>query len=361
MARTMQYIGHEDDFIFGPYNAHIHLDDSGLPILDALGIPEVDRQYDAQDTARLLTNFFSNGVFPNPTVFPTTGGNSAGFQVMALHQDSMNLTLRTGTAFIDGHRCISPLETVFPVPAAHPTLGRRDIIVIRHDIVTRSCLPAYVMGVPALTPQIPTLERTDDFWELQLAVITVNPNMQAVTQAQIQDTRPDNNVCGFVTHLVHTIDTRTIFAQFDSFLQQEIARWTAERNTWLTNTTNWTNQQQTHFTQLGNEIRNLITSLETGAFSTINFNFDDWFVRRGCNRVTTFPSNNVRVEYRVRSNNFLAAFLTTTFNANGTITVSATFNQWEMMQGSVVASTFPFTVTNTVTFNSDGSITEVIT
>lgn len=349
MARNMVPIGDEEDFIHGPFNAEILLDDNGQPILDVLGIPEVDRQYDSTTFSAFFAQVISNGVFPNPLVFPPTGANSAGLQVMSFH-NSRVLTMRPGAGFIRGRFFIAPTETQFEVPPAHLTLGRRDIIVLREDVVTRTLLPQYIVGAPAATPQIPTLERTDDFFELQLCVITVNPNAHLITQANIQDTRPNNNVCGFVTNLVQTVDTRGLFAQLETFFNEQIARFNAMFA-----------QEQARFNNLGAEIRNLITSMETGAFSTLNFDFDDWFVRRGCNKNTTFLANgNIRTEYRVVTNNFLAAFMDVSFPANGNIIEATTFAQWEMMQGSVVAATFPFTVTKTTIFNADGSIREEI-
>jgi|GEM_PF-1561127 len=355
-------IGEKEDMLFGPYNAEIMLDDMGQPIFDVLGIPEVDRQYDSTDYALFQRQVISNGVFPNPLVFPPTGANSAGLQIMSFN-NSMVLTMRTGAAFVEGRYYIAPVEFTFPVPQAHLTLGRRDIVVIRHDVVARTCQPFLIPGTPSATPQPPALVRTDDVWDLQLCMITVNPNAHQITQANIQDTRPNNNVCGFVTGLVHAVDTRTLFAQMQAdlneqvaFFNQQRAAWQTQQNNWIAQQNQWTAEQRQLFETLGREIRELIIAMETGSFTLFNHNFDDWSVRRGCDYSTVFTASVITTAIRVVALNFILATRTTTFNADGTILTSITFGPWTHTEGNVTTETRQITITQRTIFNADGSI-----
>jgi len=340
-----------EDALFGPYNAEIMLDNNGQPILDVLGIPEVDRQYDSTDYAMFQRQVISNGVFPNPLVYPPTGANSAGLQVMSFN-NSMVLTMRTGAAFVEGRYYIAPREFTFPVPPAHLTLGRRDVVVIRHDVVARTCQPFLIQGTPSATPQIPPLVRTDDVFDLRLCVITVNPNAHQITQANIQDTRPNNAVCGFVTNLVQTVDTRGLFAQLEAFFNEQVARFNAS----FAQHQSWLNGQQNIFQNLGDEIRNLILALETGSFALINNNFDDWSVRRGCDYTTVFGTNTITTTIRVVALGFNLATRTTSFNADGSILTSITFGPWTHTEGNVTIETRQVTMSQRTIFNSDGSI-----
>lgn len=359
-------IGNTEDMLFGPYNSQILLDDGGNPILDVLGIPEVDRQYDSTDYALFQRQVISNGVFPNPLVFPATGANSAGLQVMSFNS-SLVLTMRAGAAFVEGRYYIAPQEFQFPIPPAHLTMGRRDIVVIRHDVVARTCQPFLIQGTPSPTPQVPAITRNDDVFDLQIATITVNPNATQITQANIQDTRPNNNVCGFVTGLVHQVDTRGLFAQMESFINQQTAHWSTQTNNWFTSannsltqwqsqTTQLTNQHQQAFDQLGTEFRNLFLAMETGTFALINHNFDDWSVRRGCDYTTTFGTNVITSTIRVVALNLTLATRTTNFNADGSILTTITFGPWSHTEGSVTVETRQITMSQRTIFNADGSI-----
>ena len=337
-------IGEMEDMLFGPYNSQIMLDDTGQPILDVLGIPHVDRDYDSTDFALFQRQVISNGVFPNPLIFPPNANTSAGLQIMSFH-NSMVLTMRAGAAFVEGRYYIAGREFTFSVPPAHLTLGRRDVVVIRHDVVARTCQPFLIQGTPAATPQIPPLVRNDDVWDLRLCVITVNPNAHQITQANIQDTRMDNSVCGFVTGLVHTVDTRGLFAQIEVFINEQRTLWTQRSNTWIAD-----------FERLRREIHEMILSMETGSFTLFNHNFDDWSVRRGCDYTHVFGATSVTSTIRVVALNFVLATKTTTFNADGSILVSITFGPWTHTEGNVTVETRSITITQRTVFNADGSI-----
>ena len=363
MSETIIEIGDEFDMLFGPYNAEILLDEGGQPVLDELGIPYVDRLYDSTSYSLFKRQIISNGVFPNPLIWPPTAANSSGLQVMSLH-NSMVLTMRMGAAFAEGRFYIAKREFNIPVPQAHLTLGRRDSVVIRHNVIERTMKPILVVGTPSATPQIPPLMRTDDVWDLRLAVITVPPNAHTITQANIQDTRIDNNVCGFVSNLVHQIDTRTLFVQMETFINEQILLWgntsRVQRETWAA----WTEEQRLYFLGLGNEISLLIKAMETRAFDIINNNFDDWSVRRGCDKLTTFPSDGEIVEIiRVVALDLNLATKTTRFNADGSITETIEWQAWQNSEGSnptISTQTTAMTISKQTFFLPDGSIREEI-
>ena len=106
-------IGHEVDMLFFPYNSEIN--DEGVQ----------DRLYDSQDWAEYFRQFISNGVYPNP---------ATGLRVDSIH-NSMVLTVRTGAAFLRGRFYLQKRDFQFAINPAHLTLGRRDIVVCRHNII----------------------------------------------------------------------------------------------------------------------------------------------------------------------------------------------------------------------------------
>jgi len=321
-------IGDEADVLFFPYNSEI----------DSEG--NRDRLYDSQDWADYFRQFIGNGVYPNP---------ATGLRVDSLHSSRV-LTVRMGAAFLQGRFYLQKRNFEFSVDSAHLTLGRRDIVVCRHNIITRTSMIHYIAGTPASNPQVPAIVRTNDIFDLQLCTITVNPNAQAITQANILDTRSNNTVCGFVTGVVQQVDTTSLFNQYQVFLNEQIAFWNQARNAWAAEQGTWKE-----------DMSNLIKAMETQSFDLINNNFDDWSVRRGCDKTTVFNANGSITEtIRVVAANFILAVKNTVFNGDGSITETITFNPWEMAEGYITALTTAFTITKRTIFNADGSIREEI-
>ena len=56
---------------------------------------------------------------------------------------------------------------------------------------------------------------TDTIHELVLAVIAIGVGVSTITNANITDTRANNNYCGFVTGAVKQIETTDLFNQFE--------------------------------------------------------------------------------------------------------------------------------------------------
>ena len=320
-------VGNEIQMLFMPYTSE--------EILDALGNPtgEFTNELTSSDWARHFKQFIGNGVYPNP---------SSGLRVDSIH-GSMVLTLRMGAAFAEGHTYVmDEADFEIPVPAAHLTLGRRDIVVIRHDINTNAMKPILRVGVPALTPGVPQLQRDDDVFELQVAVITVNPAAQAITQANILDTRLDNRVCGIVHGLIDQVDTTDIFQQYFAIVDELLEFWTNERLTWEQKQEAWVKAQETFMRNWEDSAVNwledfktkwqdLISALETQALTSINLDFDADWTKRGCTHKRVLLDDGSRYEaWTVRATGMLLAERTTVWTPEYR-TVVTKFFPWEII------------------------------
>ncbi|MCL1924033.1 MAG: hypothetical protein FWF50_00450, partial [Defluviitaleaceae bacterium] len=105
----------------------------------------LDRLYNSQSWADYFRQFLGNGVFPNP---------STNLRVDSIN-NSLVLTLRAGSAFIHGRTYVQSTDFQFSISTPHPTMSRRDVVVIRHDAVARSMQAFYIEGTPSATPQLP--------------------------------------------------------------------------------------------------------------------------------------------------------------------------------------------------------------
>lgn len=109
-------------------------------------------------------------------------------------------------------------------------------IVIRLDFAARNIYPAVITGTAAQSPVPPDIVRSGAVYDLGIAKITVAANTSAVTQAQIADTRPDSEVCGFVAGVVNQIDVTDLFAQYEAAWNNFIGSLTTDNDKIYINT-----------------------------------------------------------------------------------------------------------------------------
>lgn len=105
------------------------------------------------------------------------------------------------------------------------TLDRADVAQTRIDAVI-ACIDSsreerkgkiYIKkGIPSPSPSKPKIERSKNKEEYCLAYITVASKATYILQSNIQDSRADSIVCGFVSVLIDQPDAAELFLQYDS-------------------------------------------------------------------------------------------------------------------------------------------------
>lgn len=173
-----------------------------------------DRKYKAGDFAEYFSSFIGNGIFPNP---------STNLQLIA--NNNMTVTLKAGKAWINGYFYINTDDLVLPIDVADGVLNRVDRVVVRMDTVAREIKAMVKKGTFASSPVAPALQRDADIFELGIADIYIGKGATNVSQANITDLRLNNSLCGVVTQTVTTVDTTTLFNQYQSWFEQ----WTDEQ------------------------------------------------------------------------------------------------------------------------------------
>lgn len=183
------------------------------------GIP--DRSYKAEEFARFFSSFISNGVFPNP---------STNLQVLSL-DNNMTVNVKQGLAWINGYFYENTDNLSLNIDNADGVLNRIDLVVVRLDFINREINCKIKKGTFASNPIVPSLTRTQDRYELCIATIRVNAGATAITQNMVTDTRLDSNACGIVTQTVKEIDTTTLFAKLEAYIDergQDVEGWIGE-------------------------------------------------------------------------------------------------------------------------------------
>lgn len=163
-----------------------------------------DRLYDASSFEEWLKPFFTTGVFNGELQVTAAGG--------------MQLSVAPGNVNIKGKMRHFEEATSLTLEEADPSYSRIDAIVVRRDDPGRNFVIAVVKGVAAARPVAPELTRNDNFYELQLAEVTVGIGAASMTDAEIKDTRMDDAKCGWVAATVTEIEFGQIYTQFNSYM-----------------------------------------------------------------------------------------------------------------------------------------------
>lgn len=159
-----------------------------------------DRVYDADSFSDWLLKFFTTGVFQNDLYVQAMTG--------------MNVMVNTGYCNIKGKvRDFDEVQELTISPA-HSQYPRIDAIVVERNDTDRDITVKYVQGqISGATPSAPTMQRNTLVYQICLAQIYVNAGVTSITQANITDTRPDSDLCGWVMSTVDELDITQIMAQ----------------------------------------------------------------------------------------------------------------------------------------------------
>nr|DAU89320.1 MAG TPA: Receptor Binding Protein [Caudoviricetes sp.] len=179
-----------------------------------------DRVYYAEDFARHLATYFTNGIFNN------------GCQVLA-DNDNMFVNVSIGSANINGYRYDNDAIKTLIVDNADGVLNRIDNVVIRWNLTERTITAMVVKGAFAENPIAPDLVRTSTTYDLRIAKISVPAGTTEITQNLVTDTRFITSDCGNVISTVQTPDTEQLFIQIQAIFDNTIDTMTGDFDTWF--------------------------------------------------------------------------------------------------------------------------------
>lgn len=169
-----------------------------------------DRVYFAEDFARHLAKYFTNGIFNN--------------ELQVIANNDMTITIKEGDANIEGYRYTNTGDLTKTIDTADGALKRIDNVVIRLDLTNRLISAQIIKGTFSDSPSAPSLVRNSTTYDLRIAKIIVPEGTTKITQDLIIDTRFLTSDCGNVVSTVQQLNTDDIFAQYN-----------AEFNKWFNN------------------------------------------------------------------------------------------------------------------------------
>lgn len=188
-----------------------------------------DRTYSADQMSLYFEGLVGDGVYESV---------DDGMQVVA--SSGMQVQVKKGRMLINSKWVKNDAAYPIAINAAHVTLNRYTAIVVRLDLSARTISIVAKDGDNATDPTKPTMTNSQTVKEMCLAYIYVGRGVTSISQANIEDTRPDNNVCGWVTGIVQQVDTSKLFLQWQTAYEefyQQMQTWQQQQeaafNTWF--------------------------------------------------------------------------------------------------------------------------------
>lgn len=188
-----------------------------------------DRTYNADQMSTYFEGLVSDGVY-----------ESVGDAMRVVASSGMQVQVKSGRMLIGSRWLKNDAAYPITISSAHVTLNRYTAIVVRLDLSTRTISIVAKDGNNATDPTKPTMTNSQTMKEMCLAYIYVGRGVTSISQANIEDTRPDNNVCGWVTGIVQQVDTSKLFLQWQTAYEefyQQMQTWQQQQeaafNTWF--------------------------------------------------------------------------------------------------------------------------------
>lgn len=188
---------------------------------------EYDRVYLAEQFAAYFASFIGNGIF---------GQSMQKLEVTAQTTPDMTVKVLSGEAWINGWWYRDTDSFTLSLDVADGVLSRIDAIVLRWGKQERDMWLQVIKGTASSNPVAPAIRRDADYYDLQLATVSIVKGTVKITQSAISDTRLNNAVCGLVTGVVDQIDTTDLYNQFEAYFNEfktgyeaDFESWTAEQ------------------------------------------------------------------------------------------------------------------------------------
>lgn len=221
-----------------------------------------DRTYNADQMSTYFEGLVSDGVY-----------ESVDDAMQVLAGTGMQVQVGAGRAIIDSKWIKNTAAYPLIINAAHVTLNRYTAIIIRLDLSARTIVITTKDGENATTPVKPVITNSETIKELCLAYVYVGRGVTAITQANIEDARPDNNVCGWVTSIVQQVDTSKLFLQWQTAYEEFYKQMQSWQNEQETGFSGWQNEQETEFSDWQQQQETGFSNWETSQKAA----FDAWF------------------------------------------------------------------------------------
>lgn len=170
-----------------------------------------DRLYNADQMSSIFEGLISNGVY-----------ESVGNKLAVQPNNGMTIQIATGRGWFNRRWVNNDSAYTLTVANSDVTLSRYAAVVIKVDTnsTNREVVPYIKYGEFSSNPLKPNLERSEYVNEYCLAYILIKPNVTEIKASDIEDTRANKYLCGWVVGLIDQLDETTLFTQFTALFNE---------------------------------------------------------------------------------------------------------------------------------------------
>ena len=170
-----------------------------------------DRLYNAEQMSRIFEGLITDGIYA-----------SVGNKMAVQPNSGMTIKIGTGRGWFGRHWVNNDSEYVLTLAASDVILNRYAAVCIKVDDTdsVRDAVPYLKYSDFATNPTKPTMIRTEQVKEYCLAYVYIKAGATSISASNIEDTRSNERLCGWVTGLIEQLSSATLFDQFTAIFTE---------------------------------------------------------------------------------------------------------------------------------------------
>lgn len=170
-----------------------------------------DRVYNAQQMSSIFEGLITDGVY-----------EAVGDKLAVQPSAGMTIQIASGRGWCKKHWFNNTTAYQMTLEASDVTLNRWCAVCVRADDTdsVRDGKPTLKYSEYATTPVKPEPENTETVKELILAYVYIKAGAAEITAADIEDTRANEAVCGWVTGLIEQLNSATLWTQWEALFTE---------------------------------------------------------------------------------------------------------------------------------------------
>lgn len=170
-----------------------------------------DRLYNAEKFNRIFEGMIKEGVFAN-----------VGDKLAVAPNSGMTIQVGTGRGWFNNHWLRNTSEHLITLEGSDVVLNRYAAVIVQLNEATsvRAIDITVKYSDFASSPVKPTMTRSDSVYEYCLAYVYIKGGASAIAASDIEDTRFNSELCGWVSTLIDELDTNTLYAQWEALFNE---------------------------------------------------------------------------------------------------------------------------------------------
>ena len=170
-----------------------------------------DRLYNADQLSAIFNGLITDGVY-----------QSIGNKLAVQPNSGMTIQINTGRGWFAGKWVDNNSPYLLNLEASDVTLNRYVAVGVKVDVnsTVRTAVPFVKYSSFATNPAKPTAERSEKIKEYILAYVYIKAGASSITASNIEDTRANTSLCGWVTGLIDQVNSNTLWTQWEAMFNE---------------------------------------------------------------------------------------------------------------------------------------------